>query len=170
MSTRITSKALHLFARRGVDGVSIAEVAVASGVSKANVMHHFGNKDGLYSACLEVIEAHLHEVVDSAATGDSPVADLRDALDDWVGRHPDDPRVMAYGLLRLPERGGRWALSDPVVRMVELVGSAGVEDPADVVIDLLGTVTYREMARPLLEANRAQRTSGDQASPAATGQ
>ena len=39
----------------------------------------------------------------------------------WAERHPEDVRVMAYGLLRLPERDGRWALSEPVIRMIELV-------------------------------------------------
>ena len=145
MRSRLIDVALHLFARRGVDGVSIAEIAVAAGASKANVMHHFGSKDGLYAACLDVIDAHLHAAVDTAVeTGDLPAA-----LEGWVAEHPDDLRVMAYGLLRLPERDGRWALSSPVTRMIDLVGGP---DAVGTVVDLLGTVTYREMARPLVEA------------------
>lgn len=147
MRSRLTDVALHLFARRGVDGVSIAEIAVAAGASKANVMHHFGSKDGLYAACLDVIDAHLHAAVDTAVeTGDLPAA-----LEGWAAEHPDDVRVMAYGLLRLPERDGRWALSAPVTRMIELVGG-NADDAVGTVVDLLGTVTYREMARPLVEA------------------
>ena len=151
MRSRLIDVALHLFARRGVDGVSIAEVAVAAGASKANVMHHFGSKDGLYAACLDVIDAHLHAAVDAAVdTGDLP-----GALDAWAAEHPDDVRVMAYGLLRLPERDGRWALSAPVTRMIDLVGGPDADgrDAVTTVVDLLGTVTYREMARPLVEAH-----------------
>ena len=144
--SRLIDAALQLFARRGVDGVSIAEVAVAAGASKANVMHHFGNKDGLYAACLDVIDGHLHAAVDEAVR----TGDLAAALQTWAHRHPDDVRVMAYGLLRLPERDGRWALSEPVTRMIDLVGG---DDATATVIDLLGTVTYREMARPLVEAH-----------------
>ena len=112
MRSRLIDVALRLFARRGVDGVSIAEIAVVAGASKANVMHHFGSKDGLYAACLDVIDAHLHAAVDTVVeTGDLP-----SALEGWAAEHPDDVRVMAYGLLRLPERDGRWALSSPVTR------------------------------------------------------
>lgn len=147
MRSRLIDVALRLFARRGVDGVSIAEIAVAAGASKANVMHHFGSKDGLYAACLDVIDAHLHTAVDTAVeTGDLPAA-----LEGWAAEHPDDVRVMAYGLLRLPERDGRWALSSPVTRMIDLVGG-DADGAVSSVVDLLGTVTYREMARPLVEA------------------
>lgn len=158
MRSRIVSQAVALFARRGIDGVSIAEVAVASGVSKANVMHHFGTKDGLYAACLDVIDAHLHTVVDDATSAGGTVSDLRGALEIWAEVHPEDPRLMAYGLLRLPERDGRWALSDPVLRMIDLVSPevGDVESAAAVVVDLLGNVTYREMARPIVEAHRGQ--------------
>ncbi len=146
MRTRIVDVALELFARRGVDGVSIAEIAIAAGASKANVMHHFASKDGLYAACLDAIGAHLDRAVDEATEH----GDLPGALGRWAADHPTDVRVMAYGLLRLPERDGRWALSGPVTRMIDLVGG---DDATTAVIDLLGTVTYREMARPLLDAH-----------------
>jgi AcrR family transcriptional regulator len=154
----IVERARELFSRRGVDGVSIAEVALAAGVSKANVMHHFGSKDGLYAAVLEVIDEHLDAAVDAAEAAVDPAAALPDALVDWASAHPDDVRVMAYGLLRLPERSGRWALSGPVERMMALVGG-DPDTAATRVIDLLGTVTYREMARPLVEAHSDATTS-----------
>lgn len=159
VKARIADVALGLFARRGIDGVSISEIAIAAGVSKANVLHHFSTKAGIYAACLDTIDAHLHAAVDDAHGGGAPIDDLRAALERWAGRHPDDLRVMAYGLLRLPEHGGRWALAAPVVRMSELVASTGRSDAVEVVIDLLGTVTYREMARPIVEsqANHANR-------------
>ena len=151
MRARLVDVALELFARRGIDGVSIAEVAMAAGASKANVMHHFGSKDGLYAACLDDIDARLHRAVDTAVD----TGDLAGSLSQWAEGHPADVRVMAYGLLRLPERDGKWALSGPVRRMADLVGG---EDPIATVVDLLGVVTYREMARPLVEAE-ATRTS-----------
>ena len=156
MKTRIADVALGLFARRGIDGVSISEIALASGVSKANVLHHFSTKAGVYAACLELIDARLHSAVDTAVPGDTPLDDLRTALEQWALQHPDDLRVMAYGLLRLPEHGGRWALSGPVTRMTDLVTvefSGDVAAASAAVVDLLGTVTYREMARPLTEAH-----------------
>ena len=155
MRSLIVEVSLGLFARRGIDGVSISEIALASGVSKANVMHHFGSKNSLYGACLEVIDAHLHSAVDSAKKGESPVADLSDALESWAANRPDDCRVMAYGLLRLLDQPGRWALAGPVERMVDLVMDGGAEaaEATALVVDLLGRVTYREMARPIITAN-----------------
>lgn len=152
MKARIADVALGLFSQRGIDGVSIAEIALAAGVSKANVLHHFSTKAGVYAACLDMIDAHLHSAVDEASLGSSPIEDLRGALERWSERHPADLRVMAYGLLRLPEHGGRWALDGPVLRMNELVASTGRPDAPEVVVDLLGTVTYREMARPITES------------------
>lgn len=48
----ILAAAERLFCRHGYEGVSINQVAREAGVSKANVFHHFGSKEGLY---LEVV-------------------------------------------------------------------------------------------------------------------
>ncbi|MCQ4165964.1 TetR/AcrR family transcriptional regulator [Tahibacter harae] len=50
--TRILAEAEMLFAQRGFDGVSINEVALAAGVCKANVFHHFATKQDLYERVL----------------------------------------------------------------------------------------------------------------------
>lgn len=50
--TRILAEAEVLFAERGFDGVSINEVALAAGVCKANVFHHFATKQELYERVL----------------------------------------------------------------------------------------------------------------------
>ncbi|MEM9514037.1 MAG: helix-turn-helix domain-containing protein [Actinomycetota bacterium] len=158
MKSRIVDVSLRLFARRGIDGVSIAEVALAAGVSKANVMHHFGSKNGLYAACLDVIDGHLHAAVDRAVTDDDAVDGLAASLASWSAEYPDDCRVMAYGLLRLLDQPGRWALASPVERMVVLVAGAGHDrdEATRIVVDLLGTVTYREMAQPLISAGESR--------------
>jgi len=44
--------AKHLFARRGLHGVSVAEIAAEAGVSTAMINHHFGGKEALYRACV----------------------------------------------------------------------------------------------------------------------
>jgi len=49
---RILVEAEVLFAERGFDGVSINEVALAAGVCKANVFHHFATKQDLYERVL----------------------------------------------------------------------------------------------------------------------
>jgi TetR/AcrR family transcriptional regulator len=54
----ILAQAQLLFAERGFDGVSVSDVAKAARVSKANIFHHFGNKQALY---MEVLKSSLSE-------------------------------------------------------------------------------------------------------------
>src|SRR5262245_59972299 len=56
---RILERAVALFSEKGADGVSIRELAAASGVSLAMVHHYFGDKDGLYAACIDEMYAEL---------------------------------------------------------------------------------------------------------------
>lgn len=53
----------HLYARRGFQGASIADLAQACGTSKALVYHYFPSKDDIL---YEVMEAHLDDLVDAA--------------------------------------------------------------------------------------------------------
>ncbi len=50
---RILDAGVRLFAARGFDGVSMTDLAAAAQVSKANIFHHFANKDELYLATLK---------------------------------------------------------------------------------------------------------------------
>ena len=50
--TRILDRAEGLFARKGFQGVSVRELASASGVRPFTLQHHFGSKLGLYQAVL----------------------------------------------------------------------------------------------------------------------
>jgi AcrR family transcriptional regulator len=43
----------RVFAERGLDGVSIEEIAVQAGVSKPVVYEHFGSKEGLYAVVVD---------------------------------------------------------------------------------------------------------------------
>lgn len=66
--------AMRLFAEHGYHGVSMNQVALAAGVSKANVFHHFPNKETLFLAALRnaadrrsaVLEAGLQKNGDFA--------------------------------------------------------------------------------------------------------
>ena len=51
---------MALFAERGVDAVSVRDVASAAGVSPGLVVHHFGTKQALR----EAVDDHVTEVLD----------------------------------------------------------------------------------------------------------
>jgi AcrR family transcriptional regulator len=59
----IVAAAAHLYARRGFDGASIADLAKACGTSKSLVYHYFPAKDDIL---YEVMAAHLDDLVDAA--------------------------------------------------------------------------------------------------------
>lgn len=50
---RILRIAAPLFAKKGFNGVSINDIAAAVGGSKANIFHHFPNKQALYLAAID---------------------------------------------------------------------------------------------------------------------
>lgn len=54
--SRILAEAEHRFAAQGYDGVSMREIAEASGVTKANIYYYFRDKESLY---LEVLQADM---------------------------------------------------------------------------------------------------------------
>ena len=86
---RIRDAALHLFAERGAEGVTVRQIAAAAKVSPALVVRHFGSKDGLRDEVdrhvLRAFDAMLAEVragnaqapVDPAAMGSMAEAVVR---------------------------------------------------------------------------------------------
>jgi TetR/AcrR family transcriptional regulator, regulator of cefoperazone and chloramphenicol sensitivity len=58
---RIRERALELFAARGLDAVTVREIAAAAGVSPALVVHHYGSKQALR----EAVDAYVCKVFDA---------------------------------------------------------------------------------------------------------
>src|ERR687888_2293400 len=73
----IAAKAMGLFARRGFDHVTVAEVAEAAGVSEKTVFNYFPTKEDLFYDEVPEREAALVEAVRNRAPGESIVAALR---------------------------------------------------------------------------------------------
>lgn len=51
----VLEAATGLFAARGYDGVALAEIAAAAGVSKPAVLYHFADKAELWRACVDAL-------------------------------------------------------------------------------------------------------------------
>ena len=86
---RILAEALTLFSTRGYVGTSLADIARASDISKAGLLHHYSSKDQLLAA---VLDERDHRTMSRLPGGD---AGAEVALDAWVEmvahnqRHPD---------------------------------------------------------------------------------
>ncbi len=86
MGSRIVDVSTKPFARRGIDGVSIAGIGLAAGVSKANVTHHFERRqaEGIASQ----FELFGYELSDPTGL-DRLSRDLADIIGNGVYPKPD---------------------------------------------------------------------------------
>jgi len=89
----ILDTATRLFARDGFAAVSTSEIARLAGVSKANVFHHFGSKQGLYLAVLKAVCASTVDAsLDPRGADDHGALEaLRTFFATHLGRLLDDP-------------------------------------------------------------------------------
>jgi len=83
---RIVQTARRLFTASGYEGTSTETVLQESGVSRGALYHHFDDKEALFSAVLEAVEADIESATSRAAANfDDPVEKLRAAFDAFLG-------------------------------------------------------------------------------------
>jgi AcrR family transcriptional regulator len=101
---RILEASLDLFGTRGVDAVSLDEIARAVGVRKQTVLYWFASKDDLVDEVLGIAAAELVIVIDAAlrAASDDPL-DRIDAVVRAAFR-PAVRRPALLGLIRETSR------------------------------------------------------------------
>jgi TetR/AcrR family transcriptional regulator, regulator of cefoperazone and chloramphenicol sensitivity len=85
---RILETALDLFAAQGYEGASTRQIAEGAGVNLPAIQYYFGNKEGLYRAIIDDINAHTDGHVGALAER------VRAALD-----APETPRETLAALL-----------------------------------------------------------------------
>src|SRR4029453_2771136 len=73
----IRDAALRLFAKRGFDNVTVAEVAQAADVAEKTVFNYFGTKEALFFDQDAPIEADLVNAIRQRTPGESAVAAVR---------------------------------------------------------------------------------------------
>ncbi len=145
----IVDAAIELFSQRGVDGVSIADIASAVGMSKANVLHHHHTKEDLYRVTLLKVGESLDNCVTQARTARSAPQIIESEIRAWGKRRPSEVRLLTYGLLRLADHPGRWILEGSVAAMVAVM--PGVDQHARManLTAVLGEVTFETLIDPL---------------------
>lgn len=68
----ILKSAAHVFARDGYDGASMASVAQACGISKANIYHYYPSKDAVL---FDILDTHLRDLLQRVQNLDLSVAE-----------------------------------------------------------------------------------------------
>ena len=165
----VLDSASELFAKGGFAGTSLDQVARAARVTRGAVYHHFENKQALFQAVLEDLDAQtMAEVTErSAAAGstwESAIAGLDAFLDRCLDRTYQricfEEGPAALGFVAWWQHGERHmaGLVTAVLETLKAEGRIDVEDVA-----ALGTVVYGAVTAGALGIARAD----DQAAAAA---
>lgn len=100
---RILDAALSLFARYGLRGARIDEIAAAAGLSKTNLLYYFRSKEALYTAVLErTLDAWLKPLIALDAEMEPRVAlsaYIASKLD-YSRTHPEGSRLFAMEIMQ----------------------------------------------------------------------
>ena len=101
----ILRRSAKLFAQNGYDRTSMAEVASASGVSKALLYHYYVGKESLL---FDILHAHLQDLMDAVRAVDTklaPRARLRTLVGAVLGAYrdaDDEHKIQINELRKLP--------------------------------------------------------------------
>ncbi len=95
---RILASACALFAARGFDAVSVADIAQASGTSTSLIYYHFADKQTLFETTVRVAADLLESVASEALASPGGPAERLIAFarsySELLGSHPDTMRVL----------------------------------------------------------------------------
>jgi AcrR family transcriptional regulator len=94
----ILDEATRLFAERGYEGTSMADLAERVGLRKASLFHHFASKEVLYGAVLaRLLEGVAGKIAAAAAAEGSfleRLDNLSDAITDVLAKQPFAARLL----------------------------------------------------------------------------
>jgi TetR/AcrR family transcriptional regulator len=95
---RILQAAIRAFSEVGYAGTTTAGIARAAGVTQPLVHHHFGSKDGLWRAAMEVVFAPMPRVPTRGLDGLAARETLLSLVEQFVrfvAAHPEVTRIIA---------------------------------------------------------------------------
>jgi len=157
---RLIGIARKSFAESGFSGTSLTRIALAAGLSKPALFHHFKNKEGLYEAVLYSTVGKLAQVIgESNLTEGSFTERLRELagrLADYFGENPDAARLLSQELVNagpFTAGAGRQQLRLTLQIGVSFLsagkaaGEFRIEDPARVVLAGAGHILFYYGAR-----------------------
>ncbi len=158
-AARIRTTAFTLFAQHGIRATTVRMVADAAGVSAGLVLHHFGSKHGLRTACDEWLLERLGRDKAATARGDSA------AMGQMTSQLAELSPFMDYIVAGLSEGGeGADRLFDRVCDMTDDLITDGItagtmRDPLDRVA-WVTTLTAFSCGLSMLGTQVARRLGG----------
>ena len=135
VKTKVERAAVDLFAANGFDGVSIADIAAAAGVSQGALYRHYPSKEELAWALFSTAYLRTGEELDRIRTGEAEFEAAVTAMTaHFCALYDEDPALFRFMLItqhgflpRIP---------------------SGSRTPVDAVADLIGDAVSKNRLRP----------------------
>ena len=150
----ILDQATQLFAERGYEGTSMADLAERVGLRKASLFHHFASKEQLRSAVLERLVQRITTLIGEEAESKSASTDyaqkldaLTDAIVHVLGEQPFAARLLLREAMEwdssdggtLAEAlAGSLATGERFIQAGQAAGSFAPGDPKHIIASLMG--------------------------------
>ena len=94
--SRILSAATPMFARHGLNGVSVRSLASAAGVNLSMISYHFGGKEGLYAEILKEQFEGFRYIDDIAKRDLPPLEKCEMYIRGTIRRYRENPYLLRY--------------------------------------------------------------------------
>ena len=151
----LLAAALDGFTRRGYDATSVAELAAATGMSKAAVSYHFPTKDDLLHALADPLLDDLDALIDRHPARPHWPNEVQALLDDYLTALTDHSQVAAWvdsdkAVLNHPQIGVR------LHRNTERMRHAITGSIADGAATVRATAALGSLWRPIRTLTPAQ--------------
>lgn len=159
--SRILSAATPLFAKHGLNGVSIRNLADAAGVNLSMISYHFGGKAGLYAEILEGQFQGFRYMDDIAKSDLSPLGKFELYIRGTIRRYRENPYLLRYYVSELsnPTPFFKTIVRPTVQKVLKVLRDAieqGISEntlreslnPADSVLALAGMINFYFLVAP----------------------
>lgn len=94
--SRILAAATPMFARQGLNGVSVRSLASAAGVNLSMISYHFGGKEGLYAEILKKQFEGFRYIDDIAQQDLPPLEKCEMYIRGTIRRYRENPYLLPY--------------------------------------------------------------------------
>ncbi|MGW8286573.1 MAG: TetR/AcrR family transcriptional regulator [Candidatus Deferrimicrobiaceae bacterium] len=159
--SKILSAATPLFAKHGLNGVSIRNLANAAGVNLSMISYHFGGKAGLYAEILEEQFKGFRYIDDIARSDLPPLEKFELYIRGTIRRYRENPYLLRYYVSELSNPTPLFkTIVRPAVQKVLKVLREAVEEgilqknlrkslnSADSVLALAGMINFYFLVAP----------------------